>query len=352
MRSRFHPHTLAYEDKVFVFFLLPTLMLGFIFSQLAQHMQFYRPVYVSKPYARKITQVIIRETPPPQLQPVELEKRPILKAEQQRALTKGEKKRLTSPPPLSAVGSPKALYDSSRYASQKGDIKKMVARKGLLGLLSKEAGDTDLRAYQPSKKRDASTEMATALKNLSTVAPRKGGAEDDFLGVGNLPEVAKKGSDIGYILNASKIGEVKETQVEFYGGTEDLPEKRTSKDLAMKSSVELPGGDIIENIEGGKGGRAPNEIRKIVASYLGGLRYLYTKALRKDPAIKGKITVQFEITPSGSVTRTLLVASTIGSNPLEQAILDNIHRWKFPSIPEENGAVKVTYPFVFLPPTS
>ncbi len=351
-RSRYH-YELAFEDRVFTFFLIPMLLLGLIFSEITRHIEARRPVHIPKPYARKITELIIRETPLPPEPVIEEAKKVQPTAVAPRALTRAEKKRLTSPPPLSAVGSPKALYSASQYAQQTGDVKKMVARKGLLGLLSQEAGDTDLRAYHPSKKRDVSKEMATALKNLSGVPAPKTQDEDDFLGVGNLPEVAKKGSDLGYILNASKIGEVRETQVEFYGGTEGLPEQRAIKNLAATSLVDLPKektpGDV-EDIFVGKGGRAASEIRKIVASYLGGLRYLYNKALRHQPTLKGKITVQFEISPSGVVTDAVLVSSSIGYSPLEQAVLDNIRRWKFPALPDGNGSVKVIYPFVFVPP--
>ena len=122
--------------------------------------------------------------------------------------------------------------------------------------------------------------------------------------------------------------------MEFYGGIEDLPE------------------EIEEEFETGKQGRAAHEIRKVVASYLGGLRYLYNKQLRKGPSLKGKATVRFEIAPSGHITETVLVFSSLGSPPLESAILSNIRKWRFPRIPEERGHVKVTYPFVFLPPSS
>jgi len=352
-KTRYH-YELAYEDKVFTFFLVPMLLLGLIFSEATRYVQAHRPVAVPKPYARKVTEVIIHETPPLPPQQVEAAKETRVAAIPARPLTQAEKKRLTSPPPLSAVGSPKALYSSSRYAAQPGDVKKMVARKGLLGLLSQEAGDTDLRAYHPSKKRDVSKEMAAALKNLSGVPAAKAQDEDDFLGVGNLPAVAKKGSDLGYILNASKIGEVRETQVEFYGGTEGLPERRATKELAAKTLADLPKEkeEDVQEMQVGTGGRAASEIRKIVASYLGGLRYLYNKALRQQPTLKGKITVQFEISPSGVVTSASLISTTVGYAPLEQAVLDNIRRWKFPAIAESNGSVKVTYPFVFLPPAS
>jgi TonB family protein len=313
-----------YEERVFTLIFLCVLLVGILGTQYFQSIRIQRPVRIQKIEATKVAEIILKEPEPPKPKPIV---KPTPPEPPPRKLTKTEKKKLTSPPPLSAVGSPKAI------PKKKVDVKKMVARKGLLGMLSKESTDPSLRAYHPSKKRDVSKELDQALKNLSD-KERKEDPDEDFLGVGNLPEVAKKGTDIGYILDAAKIGEVKETQVEFYGGIEDLPE------------------EIEEEFEEGKRGRAAHEIRKVVASYLGGLRYLYNKELRKDPSLKGKATVRFDISPSGHITQTVLVFSSLRSPSLEGAILSNIRKWRFPRIPEERGHVKVTYPFVFLPPSS
>ena len=324
-RSQLHYPHVEYEERVFTLVFLCVLLVGILWAQYFQSIRIQRPFHIPKPEATKVAEIILKEPAPPKPKPVVKPSPP--EPPPPRKLTKQEKKKLTAPPPLSAVGSPKAI------PKKEVDVKKMVARKGLLGMLSKQSKDSSLRAYHPSKKRDVSKELDQALKNLSNTE-RKEDPDEDFLGVGNLPEVAKKGTDIGYILDAAKIGEVKETQVEFYGGIEDLPE------------------EIEEELEEGKTGRAAHEIRKVVASYLGGLRYLYNKELRKDPSLKGKATVRFEISPSGHITETVLVFSSLGSPSLENAILGNIRRWKFPRIPEDRGHVKVTYPFVFLPPSS
>jgi periplasmic protein TonB len=342
--GHYHGYEVAIEDKVFNLLFLTMLLVGAVVSQYLQHVRVQRPVYIPRPGPIKVTEVILREPEAPKPLPPAVEEKvtsvPATGTEPK--LSKEEiRKRRTSPPPLSAVGSPKNLP-----AGEGGSVQKMVARKGLLGLLSKAETDPDLRAYQPSKKKDVSDELNKALKNLSGPGGQKGtGEEDDFLGVGNLPQVAKKGTDIGYILNASKIGEVKETQVEFYGGTEALPER-------VEKLPEEPKSQDGISVEGKPGGRTYSQIRKIVASYLGGLRYLYNKELRTNPALKGKITVAFEISPEGVVTQSLLVGSSLDSRPFEQMVLENVRKWKFPSIPEQNGNVKVTYPFVFLPPSS
>ena len=316
---------MAYEEKVFNLIFLIVLLIGFSLAEYFQHVRVHKEIYIPKPEPRKVAEVILRERKKPKPKPVIEKPKP---KPPPRKLTKDEKKKKKAPPPSSAVGSPKRVPKKKKV-----DTKKMVARKGLLGLLSKKEGDSSPRAYHPSKKRDVSDEMEKALKNLSKTKTEDDD-ENDFLGVGNLPDVARKGTDIGYILDAAKIGEVDETQVEFYGGIEDLPE------------------EIEEEAEFGKAGRTSSDIRRIVASYLGGLRYLYNKGLRKDPELRGKLIVRFQIAPSGRVTSTQMVSSSLGSGPLERAILDNIRKWKFPRIPEKDGSVKVTYPFVFLPPTS
>lgn len=321
---------LDYEEKVFSLIFLTVLLAGILVAQMFQQMRVARPVYIPRPEARKVAEILLREPEP--IRPVAPKEASVKPEPPPRPLKPEEKKKLTSPPPLSAVGSPKALPEQPK------DLKKIVARKGLLGLISKESGDSDLRAYHPSKKRDVSEDLDKALQNMSP-SKKAGDGDDDFLGVGNLPEVAKKGSDIGYILHASKIGEVRESQVQFYGGVEDLPE------------TVLQSGPQAEETVRGKG-RSPYDIRKVVASYLGGLRYLYNKELRTNPSLRGKVTVSFDISPSGHVTRTSLVSSTLGSPSLEQAVLAQILKWRFPSIPEDNGTTQVTWPFVFVPPSS
>jgi len=319
-----HVPRMAYEEKVFSLIFLIVLLIGLSAAEYVQHIRVHRQVYIPKPEIRKVAEVQIREPRKPEPRPVAVAPKP---KPDPRKLTDREKKKKTAPPPSSALGSPKNIPKG------KQDVQKMVARKGLLGLLSKKEGDPSPRAYQPSRKRDVSEELKTALKDLSDSKTPEGD-DNDFLGVGNLPEVAKRGTDIGYILDAAKIGEISETQVEFHGGIEELPE------------------EIQEEWEEGTAGRTTSDIRRIVASYLGGLRYLYNKELRRDPQLRGKFVVRFEIAPSGRVTQTQQVSSTLGSSQLERAILGNIQKWKFPRIPEKNGSVKVTYPFVFLPPTS
>ena len=101
--------------------------------------------------------------------------------------------------------------------------------------------------------------------------------------------------------------------------------------------------------ESGCKGRTTQGIRKTVTCYLADLRYLYKKELKRNPSVKGEITVKFEISPSGRVNCVVLVSSNLHTPSLEHAIVRNIKKWRFPAIPEECGCVTATYPFFFFP---
>lgn len=274
--------------------------------------------YIPKPEVRPLAKLMVHEEPPPPPPKVEEKPKPI-----KRLVKKEDYKKIYSPPVSGAIGSPKRLAPL-----RKEDPKKIVAKKGLLGVISKKGTDADLRGFNPIKDN-------TVSEHLQTVRADKLKAEDDtndFLGIGNNPDVARKSDGIGYIVDAKKIDEIRETQLELY------------KDPSTELDVEI----IREEDTGG--GRSASEISKLVQNYLGGLRYLYKKYLRQDPALKGKIQVRFLIEASGVVSETNLVESSLGNFALEQAILKRISTWKFPQIPK--GEVTVTYPFLFLPPTT
>lgn len=88
-------------------------------------------------------------------------------------------------------------------------------------------------------------------------------------------------------------------------------------------------------------------INRAVASYTGGLRYLYNKELRKNPDLEGKLTVSLTIAPAGTVAEARLVESTLNAPELEKALLERIRKWTFPPVAKKS--VTVTYPFVFFP---
>ncbi len=142
-------------------------------------------------------------------------------------------------------------------------------------------------------------------------------------------------------------------------GTDLIILARASSSPSSKSSAEkaaappvapLPA-ETPEETNEDEGGRTAEEIREVVASHMGGLRYLYNNELKTNPSLHGKVTVMFEIAPEGKVIQTVVISSSLESKALEGAILENIQKWKFSQTDQENGNVKVTYPFVFMSPS-
>jgi TonB family protein len=84
-----------------------------------------------------------------------------------------------------------------------------------------------------------------------------------------------------------------------------------------------------------------------VETYLGGLRYLYNRELRKNPDLEGKITISITIDPDGNVVEAKVKEATMDAPALEKAILARVRRWTFP--PVSPKTITVTYPFVFFP---
>lgn len=86
-------------------------------------------------------------------------------------------------------------------------------------------------------------------------------------------------------------------------------------------------------------------IRRVVRRHRNEIRFCYEQGLQARPDLEGRVTTRFLISPTGTVTTSLVAGSTVGHPPTEQCIVQAIRRWTFPS-PDNGGVVSVTYPFV------
>jgi TonB family protein len=97
-------------------------------------------------------------------------------------------------------------------------------------------------------------------------------------------------------------------------------------------------------------GRDSKSLMAVVQRYVAGIRFCYDNALKKTPALNGKITLQMDITAPGAVTNLESLDDSMGNAALERCILTQVQGWKFPAIPA--GTVRFTLPLVFTPPAS
>jgi TonB family protein len=97
-------------------------------------------------------------------------------------------------------------------------------------------------------------------------------------------------------------------------------------------------------------GRLDKEIiRRVIRSHLKEVKFCYETELVRKPDLYGRLTVQFTITPTGTVSSSAVEQSTVGNRNVEQCIAAAVKRWTFPQ-PEDGGVVLVNYPFVLQAP--
>ncbi|MCA9771425.1 MAG: energy transducer TonB [Myxococcales bacterium] len=318
------PHWSA-DDWGFNALFAVLLILGYFTTLWLNGIRILPPVQKIERTPAKVTTMILEPVVP---KPVVEPERPKPKPPEPQKVKPGPKvpKIAKAPPAVSAPGTPKKVPEIKKPPK---DLSKLVVKKGLLGLLSEQQTDASLRGFTPTDKRVPADNLALALAKPDKVRRK----EDDLLGPGNYVDVAKKGADVGYLINATKLPKTI---------------NRDSLEVIAGEDVDIP----VEVLGTGEqtGGRSASDVSKWVAKFLGGLRYLYNRELRTRPELQGKLVVTFEITPAGQVENARMVSTTLGSPGLNRQLVARIETWKFPAI-NEDVTVTVTYPFLFLPPT-
>ncbi|GAB1265554.1 hypothetical protein NBRC116493_29130 [Aurantivibrio infirmus] len=105
--------------------------------------------------------------------------------------------------------------------------------------------------------------------------------------------------------------------------------------------------------EGGEGGgsqsagRGEAEIRRVFEQNKGAIFAIYNRALRGDPTLQGRVIIELTIEPSGQISAVRIVSSELNDPDLESKILARI---KLISFEPSNASSTVTnYSMTFLP---
>jgi len=86
-------------------------------------------------------------------------------------------------------------------------------------------------------------------------------------------------------------------------------------------------------------------VAKVVNAHLQEVRGCYERALLREPALAGKVVLEWTISLAGKVTTAKTKSSTLKSSAVEACILQSLKSWQFP--PAKGGIVIVSYPFLF-----
>jgi hypothetical protein len=94
-----------------------------------------------------------------------------------------------------------------------------------------------------------------------------------------------------------------------------------------------------------QGGLDKDLIRRVVRAHINEVRHCYNQGLARDPNLKGRVSVQFQIGATGKVPTANVSESDLKDKSVSNCIASAVRRWQFPK-PQGGGTVIVTYPFV------
>lgn len=97
----------------------------------------------------------------------------------------------------------------------------------------------------------------------------------------------------------------------------------------------------------GKGGRSDEEIELVFDRAKGALYALYSRALREQPDLQGKLVLELTIAPTGEVTACRVVSSELKNPDLEAKIVARVKQFRFEA--RDVNTITVTKPIEFFP---
>ena len=93
--------------------------------------------------------------------------------------------------------------------------------------------------------------------------------------------------------------------------------------------------------------RSREEIELVFDRNKSAIHALYSRALRDNPALQGKVVLEVTIAPSGDVTDVRLVSSELGDPDLERKLVARVKMFKFEA--KDVVTMTTTKPIEFFP---
>ena len=204
----------------------------------------------------------------------------------------------------------------SDATARKAVLQQKVASKGLLKILGSAGGSGALQDVLGSG--TGSGDVAAALAGARGVSI----ATADSVG-------ARAGGGSG---RAAGIGDVGTSG----GGKVALAGKGDAKVSGQVSTAapEVDSADVD---------RAA--LSRYIRDRLGAIRGCYERELKRNPGLKGKVVVRFNITPAGRAGDIRIEENSLGSAEVGACITQLMRSWIFPFRPPDE--VPVQYPFLF-----
>ncbi|MDB4987961.1 MAG: putative abductin-like protein [Myxococcaceae bacterium] len=195
---------------------------------------------------------------------------------------------------------------------------------------------------------------------LGALGAQGGGALNDVLAggavTGNAEDVLAQAAGVGVATNAQG-GTLRQRSG---GGTGNRVGGLGSLQTAGGGGPVKEGGAVAEKQIRGTfkpldpdavGGTGDFDAKLVVAEVkkrISAIKICYEQQLRRDPSLQGKVTVQFTIEQSGTISKAAATENTTNDAQVAACVVEAVKRFRFNPGPE-GGSVVFSYPFVFAP---
>jgi TonB family protein len=130
-------------------------------------------------------------------------------------------------------------------------------------------------------------------------------------------------------------------------GRSSLAGRETTHVESPVDMVAKAGPKVASNSGSGKPSRTFEEVTLVFDRNKGAIFSLYSRALRKDPTLQGKVVLEITIAATGRVTACKVVSSELNNKALEHKLVARVKLLNFGARDVEE--MIVTYPIDFLP---
>jgi len=191
------------------------------------------------------------------------------------------------------------------------------------------------------------------LKVLGALGPGTGGGAvaDVFGSGGGMGDVASALSGAGGVAVATDPGAGGGRKGGGEGGAASIGNLATTGGgkvgLGTKTEVKVSGSVAAEEAEVDSSDIDQGKLGAFVRARMGLIKACYENALKRNPALKGKISIRFTILETGALSDISTAQNSLGSAEVASCIMNTMRSWRTQFRP--SGPVTVEYPFVFQP---
>ncbi|MCX7054239.1 MAG: AgmX/PglI C-terminal domain-containing protein [Proteobacteria bacterium] len=201
------------------------------------------------------------------------------------------------------------------------DPRKKAAASGLLAL-----------SDQLAELRDMDVKTNVDAKSLNAGAGERTRVDRSIL-------TAKVGSGSGGIA----VGEVSKG---FGGGSTGLKGHATAK-VSSATTEASAAPEAQRSGKSAKAARTREEIELVFDKNKSAIYSLYSRALRENPALQGKVVLEVTIAPTGEVTECRVISSELGDPELERKLVARVKMFRFED--RDVATMTTTKPIEFFP---